>query len=116
MHLRPNRETIRSKQLSLPCKEKKGENVNNNKSKENIFSATRSADKTGLLSTSAFLPENLHYFITDFSGAVDVLDGEDTAQAVERHFGQSGNKLRRRHQNVHAVWSIGKIKRGKYLR
>lgn len=45
-------------------------------------------------------------FITDFSGTVDVLDGEDTAQAVECDFGQSWNQLRCRHQHVDAVGSV----------
>jgi hypothetical protein len=56
-------------------------------------------------------------FITDFSGTVDVLDGEDTAQPVECDFGQSGNELRCRHQHVNGVGSVkhAKTKTKKYV-
>ena len=40
---------------------------------------------------------------TNFSGAVNVVDGEDAAQSVEDDFGQRRHQLRRRHQNIHAV-------------
>lgn len=44
---------------------------------------------------------------TYFSGAVDVLDGEDVPQAVEQHFGQSRDQLSGGDQHVHTPPPVG---------
>lgn len=41
--------------------------------------------------------------LTDFRCAVDVLNVEHSAQAVEGHFGQGRNQLGRRYQDIDAV-------------
>lgn len=45
--------------------------------------------------------------LTGLGGRVDVLDGEHSAEPEQQHLGERGDQLRRRHQHVHTVLSVG---------